>query len=79
MGKYLDFKEEGVKSVHFFMENLEYPIVIAVHTEQEEMLVKYIEMQDKDRNGYLGAFTLLFDMLCLFIYVGFTSLRCIIK
>ena len=43
MGKYLDFKEEGLKSVHFFMENLEYPIVIAVHTEQEEMLVKCME------------------------------------
>ena len=43
MGKYLDFKEEGLKSVHFFMENLENPIVIAVHTEQEEMLVKCME------------------------------------
>ena len=43
MGKYLDFKEEGLKSVHFFMENLEYPVVIAVYTEQEEMLVKCME------------------------------------
>lgn len=43
MGKYLDFKEEGLKSVHFFRENLEYPVVIAVYTEQEEMLVKCME------------------------------------
>ena len=37
------FKEEGLKSVHFFMEKLEYPVVIAVYTDQEEMLVKCME------------------------------------
>lgn len=43
MGEYLNFKEEGLKSVHFFMEKLEYPVVIAVYTKQEEMLVKCME------------------------------------
>ena len=50
MGKYLDFNEDGLKSVHFLMKNLEYPVVIAVYTDQEEILVKpwkiYIRQQD---------------------------------
>ena len=43
MREYLNFKEEGLKSVHFFMDKLEYPVVIAVYTDQEEMLVKCME------------------------------------
>lgn len=43
MGEYLNFKEEGLKGVHFFMDKLEYPVVIAVYTKQEELLVKCME------------------------------------
>ena len=43
MREYLNFKEEGLKSVHFFMEKLEYPVVIAVYTKQDELLVKCME------------------------------------
>lgn len=39
MNRILDFKPEGLKKIHFFMEGLSKPVAIAAYTDQENQLV----------------------------------------
>lgn len=43
MKQILKFKKEGLKGLHFFTENLNYPIVVASYDEWEEQQITYLE------------------------------------
>ncbi|MCF2554366.1 hypothetical protein [Faecalicatena contorta] len=43
MEKILDFELDGFRSIHFFIEGLEYPVAIAVFDDKEEELLSYME------------------------------------
>lgn len=43
MKKLLKFKEEGLKSLHFFTKDLNFPVVAAAYTGWEHMQLSYLE------------------------------------
>ena len=47
MKQILKFKKEGLKGLHFFIENLNYPIVVASYDEWEEQQINC----DRAMNG----------------------------
>lgn len=50
MKKLLKFNEEGLKGLHFFMHNLNFPIVAAAYTEWEHTQLTYLENNFKTAN-----------------------------
>lgn len=50
MKKLLDFNPDGMKKLHFFTENLNFPVAVAVYTDQEEMQVSCLTNNIKSGN-----------------------------